>query len=148
MHVYTSVQIIGLAILYIVSAFKSIALVFPFFVLLMLPLRWSLNYLPKISLTRKWLAGKVFNASELEAVSISIWFILISCLLNQNCTILIIFFFTSFDSLMEKMLENLYEMETKKNKNMKTAQNKKLETLYTFTPLLIKHTTCIINWII
>ena len=69
---YTLVQIIGLAILYIVSAFKSIALVFPFFVLLMLPLRWSLNYLPKISLTRKWLAGKVFNASELEAVSISI----------------------------------------------------------------------------
>ena len=66
---YTSVQIIGLAILYIVSAFKSIALVFPFFVLLMLPLRWSLNYLPKISLTRKGLAGKVFNASELEAVS-------------------------------------------------------------------------------
>ena len=148
MHVYTSVQIIGLAILYIVSAFKSIALVFPFFVLLMLPLRWSLNYLPKISLTRKGLAGKVFNASELEAVSISIWFILISCLLNQNCTILIIFFFTSFDSLMEKMLENLYEMKTKKNKNMKTAQNKKLETLYTFTSLLIKHTTCIINWII
>ena len=45
---------------------------------------------------------------------------------------------------MEKMLENLYEMETKKNKNMKTAQNKKLETLYTFTPLLIKHTTCMV----
>ena len=136
MHVYTSVQIIGLAILYIVSAFKSIALVFPFFVLLMLPLRWSLNYLPKISLTRKWLAGKVFNASELEAVSISIWFILISYLLNQNFTILIIFFFTSFDSLMEKMLENLYEMKTKKNRNTKNTQNKKLENLYTFTALL------------
>ena len=114
MHVYTSVQIIGLAILYIVSAFKSIALVFPFFVLLMLPLRWSLNYLPKISLAKKGLAGKVFNASELEAVSIFILLIIIFYLLNHNCTNLITFFFTSFDSLMEKMLENLYEMKSKK----------------------------------
>lgn len=46
---------------------------------------------------------------------------------------------------MEKMLENLYEMKTKKNKNTKTVQNKKLETLYTFTALLIKHSACIIN---
>lgn len=68
MHVYTFVQIIGLAILYTVSSVKSIALVFPFFVLLMLPLRWSLNYLPKISLARKGLAGKVFTAAELEAL--------------------------------------------------------------------------------
>ena len=67
---FTFVQIIGLAILYIVSSVKSIALVFPFFVLLMLPLRWSLSYLPKISLSRKGLAGKVFTAAELEAVSI------------------------------------------------------------------------------
>ena len=72
MHLYTFVQIIGLAILYIVSSVKSIALVFPFFVLLMLPLRWSLNYLPKISVARKGIAGKVFTAAELEAVSISI----------------------------------------------------------------------------
>ena len=69
---YTFVQIIGLAILYIVSAIKSIALIFPFFVLLMLPLRWSLNYLPKMSLAKKGLAGKVFNAADLEAVSIFI----------------------------------------------------------------------------
>ena len=138
MHVFTFVQIIGLAILYIVSSVKSIALVFPFFVLLMLPLRWSLNYLPKISLSRKGLAGKVFSAAELEAVSIFIWLILISYYLNHNCTYLITFFITSFDSLMEKMLENLYEMKTKKNKNTKTVQNKKLETLYTFTALLLK----------
>ena len=145
MHVYTFLQIIGLAILYIVSSVKSIALVFPFFVLLMLPLRWSLNYLPKISITKKGLAGKVFNAAELEAVSIFIWFILIFYLLNHNCTNLITFFFTSFDSSMEKMRENLFEMKTKKNRNMKTAKNKKLDNSYTFTALLIKH-TCIINW--
>ena len=129
MHVYTFVQIIGLAILYIVSSVKSIALVFPFFVLLMLPLRWSLNYLPKISITKKGLAGKVFNAADLEAVSIFIWSIFIFHLLNHNWTNLITFFFTSFDSLMEKMLENLYEMKTKKNRNTKTAENKELDIL-------------------
>jgi len=37
---------------------------------------------------------------------------------------------------MEKMLESLYEMKTKKNRNTNTAQNKKLENLYTFTALL------------
>ena len=71
MHVYTFIQLIGLAILYTVSYVKSIALAFPFFVLLMLPLRFSLKYLPKISITKKGLIMKVmFNEDELEAVSI------------------------------------------------------------------------------
>ena len=70
MHVYTFVQIIGLAVLYIVSYFKSIALAFPFFVLLMLPLRLSLNRLPKFSMAKKKFVGTVYNDAELEAVSI------------------------------------------------------------------------------
>ena len=72
MHVFTVVQLIGLAILYTVSYVKSIALAFPFFVLLMLPLRYSIKYLPKISITRKGLVikGNVFTEAELEAVSI------------------------------------------------------------------------------
>jgi len=70
MHVYTFIQLIGLAILYTVSYVKSIALAFPFFVLLMLPLRFSLKYLPKISITKKGLVmkGNVFNDAELEAL--------------------------------------------------------------------------------
>merc|ERR1711978_580034 len=39
MHLYTVVQLLGLAILYVVSYVKAIALAFPFVVLLMLPLR-------------------------------------------------------------------------------------------------------------
>ena len=72
MHVYTFVQLIGLAILYIVSYVKSIALAFPFFVLLMLPLRFSLKYLPKISIIKKRLVikGNLFTEADLEAVSI------------------------------------------------------------------------------
>ena len=85
MHVYTFIQLIGLAILYTVSYVKSIALAFPFFVLLMLPLRFSLKYLPKISITKKGLVMKVmFNEDELEAVSIFLLCMYISSIPSVN----------------------------------------------------------------
>ena len=85
MHVYTFIQLIGLAILYTVSYVKSIALAFPFFVLLMLPLRFSLKYLPKISITKKGLVMKVmFNEDELEAVSIFLLCMYISSKPSMN----------------------------------------------------------------
>ena len=82
---YTFIQLIGLAILYTVSYVKSIALAFPFFVLLMLPLRFSLKYLPKISITKKGLVMKVmFNEDELEAVSIFLLCMYISSIPSVN----------------------------------------------------------------
>ena len=86
MHVYTFIQLIGLAILYTVSYVKSIALAFPFFVLLMLPLGFSLKYLPKISITKKGLVmkGNVFNDAELEAVSIFLLCMYISSKPSMN----------------------------------------------------------------
>ena len=119
MHVYTLIQLFGLAILYIVSYRKSIALAFPFVVLLMLPLRFSLKYLRKISITRKGLVikGNVFTEAELEAVSIHITFYTYTYLHRLLYFIIEIIHILSFlfNSLTEKMLGSLYEMKIENN---------------------------------
>ena len=56
MHIYTLVQLLGLGILWGVKESPA-ALVFPFFVILMVPLRLTLNYI------------RIFTPAELEAVS-------------------------------------------------------------------------------
>ena len=60
MHFFTIVQFCGLALLWGVKSWKAIALAFPFFVLLMVPLRMTLPFLP-------WIFK--FTQAELEAVS-------------------------------------------------------------------------------
>ena len=60
MHFFTIVQFCGLALLWGVKSWKDIALAFPFFVLLMVPLRMTLPYLP-------WIFK--FTQAELDAVS-------------------------------------------------------------------------------
>ena len=81
MHFFTIVQFCGLALLWGVKSWKAIALAFPFFVLLMVPLRMTLPFLP-------WIFK--FTQAELEAVS--------AFELNQffKTTVLIIFFSFKF----------------------------------------------------
>ncbi len=54
MHLYTTLQLIGLAVLWAVKS-SVIALAFPFFVVAMIPYRMALKY--------------IFTERELEAVS-------------------------------------------------------------------------------
>ena len=56
MNIYTLVQCIGLAVLWVVKS-SPVALFFPFFIVAMIPLRFALKF--------------IFSLSELEAVSIS-----------------------------------------------------------------------------
>ena len=66
MHIYTLVQLLGLGILWGVKETPA-ALVFPFFVILMVPLRLSLNYI------------RIYTPAELEAVSNRFYIIYYSC---------------------------------------------------------------------
>jgi solute carrier family 4 (anion exchanger), member 2 len=54
MHIYTAVQVLALALLWVVNE-SIISLSFPFFLILMVPLRKSLEYF--------------YSLSELEAVN-------------------------------------------------------------------------------
>ena len=56
MHLFTIIQALGLGILWAIKETKSIALAFPFFVVSMLGLRWSMKF--------------IFDEKELDYVSI------------------------------------------------------------------------------
>ena len=72
MHLFTIVQIICLATLWTVKE-SQIALAFPFFVLLMVPFRMMLKFLPMFHFSLKpfefWKKGPLFSDEELDAVS-------------------------------------------------------------------------------
>ena len=55
MHLYTFFQLVGLAVLWTVKSFASIALAFPFFIVAMIPYRHLLGYF--------------FTEKEMDAVS-------------------------------------------------------------------------------
>lgn len=91
MNVYTLVQCIGLAVLWGVKS-SPVALFFPFFIVAMIPLRFSLKF--------------IFSLSELEAVSVSKLF----TTLKQN------FQFPNFTlSLMVKVLEEKSQKKLKRS---------------------------------
>ena len=91
MNVYTLVQCIGLAVLWVVKS-SPVALFFPFFIVAMIPLRFSLKF--------------IFSLSELEAVSVSKLF----TTLKQN------FQFPNFTlSLTVKVLEEKSQKKLKRS---------------------------------